>query len=197
MRFTLIILGCFVSSYVFAANNIYKCVDPAGKKNYQSSPCRPGFSIITLNIATGSSTNLDEEKKQQELKQQTEQAKLEEQKMTEKQRAERQTNINKEAIAESENNQTLIRSNPQKYSAFAIPPYVPDKLSDLVKPFQDRLASIERFRRTSAEKALVSGQCERVEAAELDVKSTKETLHFLVNCSSGKTFNFTEQDLQK
>lgn len=197
MRFTLIIFGCFVSSYVFAANSIYKCVDAAGKKNYQSTPCRPGFSNTTLNIATGSSTNLDEEKKQQELKQQTEQAKLEEQKMTEQQRAERQANINKEAIAESENNQILIRSEPQKYSAFAIPPYIPDKLSDVVKPFQDRLASIERFRRSAAQKALASSQCERVEASELDVKSTKEMLHFLVNCSTGKTFNFNEQDLQK
>ena len=152
---------------------------------------------MTLNIVTGGSTNVDEEKKQQELKQKTEQARLEEQKMTEQQRAERQANINKEAIAESENNQTLIRSEPQKYSAFAIPPYIPDKLSDIVKPFQDRLASIERFRRSAAQKALASGQCERVEAAELDVKSTKEMLHFLVNCSTGKTFNFTEQDLQK
>jgi hypothetical protein len=196
MRFTLIILGCFVSSYVFAANNIYKCVDPSGKKNYQSNPCRAGLANTTLNISTGSSTNLDEEKKQQELKQKAEQAKLEEEKMTKQQQLERQANINKEAIAESENNQALIRSNPQKYSAFAIPPYVPDKLSDLVKNFQDRLASIERLRRAAAEKALASGQCERVEAAELDIKSTKEMLSFLVNCSSGKMFNFTEQDLK-
>jgi hypothetical protein len=197
MRFTLIVLGCCVSSYAFAANNIYKCIDATGKKEYQSRPCAEGRANSTLNISTGSSTNLDEEKKQKELKEKTEQAKLEEQKMTEQQKLEKQESINKEAIAESENNQTLIKSNPLKFSAFAIPPYAPDKLSDFVKNYQPRLASIERFRRMAAEKALATNQCGRVEAAELDVKSTKELLSFLVNCSSGKMFNYTEQELQK
>ncbi len=198
MRFTLIILGCFVSSYVYAThNNIYKCVDASGKKNYQSGPCREGLTNSTLNIETGGSTNLDEEKKQEELKQKAEQAKLEEQKLTKQQQLEKQASINKEAIAESENNQTLIKSDPKKFSAFAIPPYAPDKLSELVKGYQDRLADIERLRRAAAEKALASGQCERVEASELDAKSTKIVLTFLVNCSSGKTFYFTEQELKK
>ena len=76
MRFTLIVLGCFVSSSVFAANNIYKCIDASGKKEYQSRPCAEGHTNTSLNISTGSSINLDEEKKQQELKKKTEQAKL-------------------------------------------------------------------------------------------------------------------------
>lgn len=196
MRFTLIILGCLISSYVCAAENIYKCVDTSGKKEYQAAPCGEGLTKSTLNIKTGSSVNLDEEKKQQELKEKEEQAKIEEQKLTKQQKLEKQASIDKEAIAESENNQALIKSDPKKYSAFAIPPYAPDKLSDLVKNYRDRLADIERLRRASAQKALASNQCERVEASELDDKSTKIMLTFFVNCSTGKTFYFTEQDLK-
>jgi hypothetical protein len=196
MRFTLIILGCLVSSYVCAAENIYKCIDASGKKEYQSSPCGEGLTKSTINIKTGSSINLDEEKKQQELKQKEEQAKIDEQKLTKQQQLEKQAGIDKVAIAESENNQSLIKSNPKKYSADAIHPYAPDKLSELVKNYRDRLADIERLRRVAAEKALASGQCERVEAAELDAKSTKIMLTFLVNCSSAKSFYFTEQDLK-
>lgn len=197
MRFTLIILGCFVSSYVFATNNVYKCVDASGKKEYQSSPCGEGLTNSTINITTGSSTDLDEQKKQQELKQKEEQTKLEEQKLTERQLLEKQASINKEAIAESVINQALIKSDPKRFSAFAIPPYEPEKLSELVKNYKDRLADIERLRRAAAEKALASGQCERVEASELDAKSTKIMLTVLVNCSSGKAFYFTEQELKK
>ncbi|MDD1610112.1 MAG: DUF4124 domain-containing protein [Methylococcaceae bacterium] len=196
MRFTLIILGCLISSYVCAANNVYKCIDTSGKKEYQATPCGEGLTKSTLNIKTGSSVNLDEEKKQQELKQKEEQAKIEEQKLTKQQKLEKQASIDKEAIAESENNQALIKSDPKKYSAFAIPPYAPDKLSDLIQNYRDRLADIERLRRASAQKALASGQCERVEASELDAKSTKIILTFFVNCSTGKTFYFTEQDLK-
>jgi hypothetical protein len=196
MRFTLIILGCFVSSSVFAASNIYKCVDPSGKKDYQSSPCAVGFINSTLNITTGGSINLDEKKQQQELKQKEEQAKFDTQKLTKQQELEKQANVDKVAIAESESNQSLIKSNPTKYSAFAIPPYAPDKLSELVKNYRDRLDAVERLRRVAAEKALASNQCGRVESSELDAKSTKTMLTFVVNCSSSKVFSFTEQDLK-
>ena len=197
MKYTLIVLGCLLSSYACATKNVYKCVDGSGKKNYQSSPCAVGLTNSTLNIETGSSVNLDEEQKQKELKEQEEKAKLDEQKMTKQQKLEKQANIKKEAAAESEKTQVLIKANPKKYSAFAIPPYDPDKLSDLVKNYADRLVDIERLRREAAEKALASGGCERVEAAELDTKSTKEQLTFLVNCSTGKAFYMTEQDLKK
>jgi hypothetical protein len=196
MRFTLIILGCLVPFYVCATNNIYKCIDATGKKEYQSRPCKIGLVNSTINISTGSSTNLDEVKKQQELKEKEEQAKLEQQKKTTQELLEKQLSINKEAIAESENNQTLIKSNPKKYSADAIHPYAPDNLSDLVKNFPERLAEIERLRRAAAEKALVSNQCGRVESSELDAKSTKEELRFSVNCSLGKVFTFTEKELK-
>ncbi|MSP27254.1 MAG: DUF4124 domain-containing protein [Methylococcales bacterium] len=195
MRLTLIILGCFVSSSVFSANNVYKCIDAAGKTDYQSSPCGAGLTNSTLNITTGGSTNLDEEKQQQELKQKEEQAKLDAHKLAKQQELEKQASVDKVAIAESENNQSLIKNNPKKYSAFAIPPYVPDKLPDLVKNYRDRLDAVERLRRAAAEKALASNQCGRVESSELDAKSTKTMLTFAVNCSSSKIFSFTEQDL--
>lgn len=190
-------MGCLLSFHVCAANNVYKCIDSTGKKNYQSSPCAAGATNSTLNIKTGSSTDLDAQKKQQEMKEKAEQAKLEEQKLTKQQQIEKQERINKEAIAESETTQKLIKENPKTFSADAIHPYAPDKLSDLVKTYQDRLADIERLRRTAAEKALNSGECGRVEASELDGKSTKLLLTFLVNCSSGKAFYYTEQDLKK
>jgi len=197
MRFALIVLGCLLSSYGYANRNVYKCVDATGKKNYQSSPCASGISNTTLNIDTGSATNLDEQQKKQQLAQEKDQAKLEEQKLTKQQQIEKQQAIDKEAIAESKTTQDIIKANPKQYSPFAIPPYQPDNLSDFVKKYQNRLADIERFRRAAAEKALASDQCERVEASELDVKSTETLLSFLINCSSGKAFYYTEQDLNK
>jgi hypothetical protein len=53
------------------------------------------------------------------------------------------------------------------------------------------------MRRQAAEKALATGQCERVEAAELNLKSSKAALVFLIDCSSGKHFYYTEQELAK
>ncbi len=196
MRLTLIILGCLVFSYAYAAHNVYKCVDATGKKNYQSSPCNAGVANTTLNIETGSSTNLDEVNQEQAQKKNAEQASAEQQKLTKQQLLEKQENENKAAIAESAKNQALIKSDSKKFAPFAIPPYTPDKLPDMVKPYQSRLSDIERLRRTASEKALATGQCERVEAAELDSKSTKEVLAFLVNCSSGKAFYYSEQDLR-
>jgi hypothetical protein len=212
MRFTLIILGCLAAFSVFAANteetdsedlsinkkNVYKCVESTGKKDYQSTPCKSGnVNSTLLNIKTGGYTNLDEEKKQQESKQQGEQAKLEEQKLTKQQQIEKQASIDKEAIAESAKNQELVKSDSKQFSAYAIPPYQPDKLPDLVQNYRARLADIERLRRTAAEKALSSNQCGRVEEVALDAKSTKTLLAFLINCGSGKAFYYTEEDLKK
>jgi hypothetical protein len=197
MRLMLIILGCLFFSHTYAvAHNVYKCTDANGKKNYQYSPCAAGVANTTLNIGTGSSTNLDEENKQQELKQKADQASLEEQKLTKQQMLEKQENENKAAIAESAKNQELVKSDAKKFAPFAIPPYAPDKLPDFVKNYQSRLSDVERFRRVAAEKALSTDQCDRVEASELDVKSTKTLLAFLVNCSSGKAFYYHEQDLK-
>jgi hypothetical protein len=195
MRFTLLILGSLFSAC--AAAGIYKCSDVNGKTEYRSNPCETGRSNVEINVKTGASTNLDDKNKQQTLAQKEQQAALEKQKLEQEQILKKQANTNREAINESAKNQFLIKNNPDKYSAYAIPPYVPEKLTDLVKTYQDRLPEIERLRRQAAEKALASGQCIRVESAELDSKSTKDALMFLINCSSGKSFYFKEQELIK
>jgi len=195
MRFTLLILGYLFSSC--AAAGIYKCTDANGNKEYRSSPCQAGHTNIEINIKTGTSTNLDDKNNQQATTQKEQQAALEKQKVEQEQLLKKQANINREAMNESAKNQFLIKNNPDKYSAYAIPPYIPGKLTDLVKIYQDRLPEIEQLRRQAAEKALASNQCIRVESVELNSKSTKDALMFLINCSSGQTFFFKEQELIK
>jgi hypothetical protein len=195
MRFTLLILGSLFSAY--ASAGIYKCTDANGNTEYRSTPCETGHSNVEINIKTGTSTNLDEKNNQNTLAQKEQQAALEKQKLEQEQLLKKQADTNREAINESAKNQLLIKNNPGKFSAYAIPPYVPEKLPDLVKNYQARLPEIERLRRQAAEKALASGQCIRVESVELNSKSTKDALLFLINCSSGKTFYFKEQELIK
>ena len=193
MRFILLILACFFSSYVVAG--IYKCTGEKGETQYRSSPCQTGQSNVEINIKTGSATNLDEKIKQQALAQKDQQAALEKQALEKELLLRKQADAERAARDESEKNQLLIKNNPDKFSAYAIPPYVPEKLPALVQTFQARLADIERFRRLAAEKALASGQCGRVESVELHTKSTKDALLFFVNCSSGQAFYFQEQEL--
>jgi hypothetical protein len=195
MRFTLLILGCLFSAFAFAG--IYKCTDTNGNTEYRASPCQIGRDNVEINIKTGTATNLDDRNKQQNLEQKDEQVELEKQKLEQEQLVKRQVEINLEAISESSKNQMLIKNNPDKFSAYAIPPYVPEKLPVLVKTYQARLADIERLRRQAAEKALATNQCIRVESDELNSKSTKDELTFLINCSSGKSFYFNERALIK
>lgn len=195
MRFTLLILGSLFSAY--ASAGIYKCTDVNGNTEYRSTSCQTGHGNVEINVKTGTSTSLDDKNNQQTLAQKEQQAALEKQKLEQEQLLKKQANINKEAINESAKNQFLIKNSPDKFSAYAIPPYVPEKLPGLVKIYQARLPEIERLRRQAAEKALASYQCNRVESVELNGKSTKDALMFLINCSSGKSFYFNEQELIK
>jgi len=190
MRITLLILGSLFSTCTFAG--IYKCTDINGKTDYQSKPCDPQHKTVQINVKTGSSAELDEEKQKQDLVKKEQDENLEKE-----QKLKKQTQLKQDAMSESAKNQFLIKNNPERFSAFSIPPYVLDQLPDLVKEYQTRLPDIERLRRQAAEKALASGQCTRVEASELHAKSTKPALVFSVSCSSGKSFYFTEQELAK
>ncbi len=191
MRITLLILGSLFSTCTFAG--IYKCTDINGKTDYQSKPCDSEHKTVQINVKTGGSTDqLDQEKQKQVLAQKEQEEKLEQEQIMKK-----QTQLKQDAINESAKNQFLIKNNPEKFSAFSIPPYAPDQLPDLVKNYQSRLPDIERLRRQAAEKALASGLCTRVESSELHGKSTKKALVFSVDCSSGKNFQFTEQELIK
>ncbi|WP_334168729.1 DUF4124 domain-containing protein [Methylobacter sp.] len=186
----LFILGSLFSICTFAG--IYKCTDINGKTDYQSKPCDPERKTVQINIKTGSSTELDQEKQKQDLAKKEQDESLEQEQTLKK-----HAQLKQDALSESAKNQFLIKNNPEKFSAFSIPPYDLDQLPDLIKNYQTRLPDIERLRRQAAEKALASNQCIRVEASELDGKSTKRSFVFSVSCSSGKSFYFTEQELTR
>lgn len=180
---------------VYGWAGVYKCTDTSGHTDYQSSPCTEEHKSVQINVKTGSQVDLDAkeaenantaaQKKQQELRQQAE----------EQARLEAIAQRKQLARAQSELTQVLIKQNPSQFSAYAIPPYDPEHLSAAVKPFEERLPDIEKFRRLAAQKALASDQCQRVEADELNAKSTKEQLVFLINCSSGTAYYFNESEL--
>lgn len=191
MNKTLLIVAALFSSGSFAG--VYKCTDASGNTTYQSSPCEDVKEAFEMNVKTGSAVDLNQQRKQQEL---AEEEKLRSQQQ-EQQRLQQIEQRKKAALAESQLTQKLIKNNPRQYSAFAIPPYDPNKLPELVKKFEQRLPEIEKFRRLAAQKALTSGQCTRVEGDELNIKSTMEQLVFQIECSSGKSFFYNETDLTR
>ncbi|MGZ4979140.1 MAG: DUF4124 domain-containing protein [Methylobacter sp.] len=190
MRTALLILGSLFSSCTLAG--IYKCTDVNGKTDYQAKPCDAEHKTLQINVKTGGSTELDQEKQKQDLAKKEQDESLEQAQIQKK-----QAQLKQDSLSESAKNQFLIKNNPERFSAFSIPPYDPDQLPDLAKNYQTRLPDIERLRRQAAEKALASNQCTRVEASELDGKSEKRALVFSVSCSSGKSFYFTEQELTR
>ncbi|MEC4747607.1 DUF4124 domain-containing protein [Methylomicrobium sp. Wu6] len=197
MKIIIILFGslCSLASLTVTAG-VYKCTDETGKVVYKSQACLAGQSNAQVDIKTGITKDLDQEKQQQLLKDQAEQAKLTEQEQQEQKIAEKQARLKQEAKDESAKNQFLIKNNPLQYSAFAIPPYDPEQLPALVKNFAARLPDIERFRRFAAGKALATNQCGRVESVELNNKSTQDALVFLVDCSTAKKYYLSEQELK-
>lgn len=176
---------------------VYKCTDADGRTDYQSSPCTEDHKAVQINTKTGSKVDLNELENRQV--QATEQQKqLEAQKQAEEQaRLDAIAERKQAARAQSDLTLALIKNNPLQFSAFAIPPYDPDNLPPGIRLFETRLPDIEKFRRLAAQKALATGKCQRVEADELNAKSTKEQLMFLVNCSSGATFYYNEAELKE
>jgi hypothetical protein len=176
---------------------VYKCTGADGRTDYQSSPCTENHKAVQINTRTGSKVDLNELENQQD--QATEQQKqIEAQKHAEEQaRLDTIAERKQRAKAESELTLALIKNNPMQFSAFAIPPYDPDNLPQALKAYEARLPEIEKFRRLAAQKALATGKCQRVEADELNAKSTKEQLVFLVNCSSGAAYYFNETELKE
>jgi Domain of unknown function (DUF4124) len=193
MKFTLLFLGLLASMPLSAG--VYKCTDASGKKIYRSVPCVEGQKKIELNVKTGGSTDLNAKESEQALSQQEQEAKAAQKKQDEEQAQQKLAQLKQNSADESAKNQFLVKNNPQKYSAFAIPPYKYDDLTPLVKAYQSRLPDIERMRRQAAEKVHATGQCGRVESVELSEKSTTEGLVILVDCSSAKKFYLSEQEL--
>jgi hypothetical protein len=171
---------------------VFKCTDEFGNTTYQKSPCAEADNAAALDIKTGGSTDVTIDKKELaegELLKRQQQAEIQKQKDLEAKRV-------KSAQEQTTLNQLLIQNNPIQFSAFAIPPYAPEKLSDIVKPFESRLPEIEKLRRVAAQKALATGECKRVESDELSIKSTLKLLVFSVDCSNAKTYSYNETELK-
>ena len=181
----------FFSTSIFAG--VFKCKDENGKTAYQSAPCAEENEAHAIDVKTGGVTNLAIEKSKRAAA-----LDLIKQQDAEKQKILKLVAIRKKDAAEqSALNQQLIKNNPKQYSAFAIPPYQTEKLTALVERYKDRLPEIEKFRRLAAQKALATGECNRVEVDELSVDSKPGQLVFSVDCSTAKTFNFNETELLK
>ena len=189
MRFRLLVFAALVPHVTFA--DAYKCVDASGKISYQSKPCAEHQQGSEINFKTGGAVD-----KSNELAREAEQQELQiQQKMAEQQAKQKRQQLLADAQKERETNQDLIKNNPIQFTPYAIPPYEPEKLSSLVKNYQPRLPEIERMRRQAAQKLLSSGQCDRVESSELNVRSTAENLVILVDCSNGASAYFNEHEL--
>jgi hypothetical protein len=174
-----------------ASARVYKCTGELGETKYQSSPCVEANKVSEINMQTGGLTDLSIRQKKQKLVDE-----LQKQQMADAQKKiELEEKRIKSSKKQSELNQQLIRNNPIRFSAFAIPPYAPDELTELVKEFEARLPEIEKFRRLAALKALSTGECKRVEGDELSVKSKADELVFSVDCSSAMTFQYSESEL--
>jgi hypothetical protein len=197
MKLMLFISISFFSVFTASAE-VYKCINNATAKiDYQAQPCPTGYSNVEVDLTSGKETDLDEASAKKSFEEKQRLATLE-QLEREKQEIERkQALLRQAAKAETEKNQQLIKENPDRYSAFAIPPYLPDNLPELVKPYENRLPDIERFRRVASEEALDSEQCGRVEAAELNQRTTANSLVFLIDCSTGAKFYFSEYELNE
>lgn len=186
----LALLGCFTSA---VQAGVYKCVNDSGKTVYKSTPCLEGQSKEELNLKTGVKVDLlekEQEEKQQQQHQQeeTKQNQLDQNKLEQ---------IRQKAADENAKSQFLIKNHPEQFSSFAIPPYKFDNLSNFAGNLTEKLPEIERLRRAAAEKALATGQCQRVEASELSEKTSDNEIFIRVNCSSEKTFEYSSQQLHR
>jgi tyrosyl-tRNA synthetase len=194
MKVTLLMLGLLMSLDLSAG--VYKCIDAKGNKTYKSIPCEGNENKIELNVKTGSKTDLDAVENQQELTEKQREEKEAQEKLAAEEKQKQHDALVQSAKDESAKNQFHIKSNPNKFSPFAIPPYKPEDLPVYVKEYAGRLPDVERLRREAADKALATGECGRVESVELSDKSNKDSLVILVDCSSAKKYYIAEQELK-
>lgn len=174
---------------------VYKCIDASGNKIYKAIPCADGQKKLELNVKAGSSTDLTAKENEQAASQQEQQAKEEQKKQNQEEAKQKLDKLKQDSADESAKNQFLVKNNPKQFSAYAIPPYQYEELTPFVKQYQARLPDVERMRRQAAEKVLATGQCGRVESAELSEKSNNNGLVFLIDCSTAKKFYISEAEL--
>ncbi|MGR9073375.1 MAG: DUF4124 domain-containing protein [Gammaproteobacteria bacterium] len=194
MRLTLLLLGFISTGFAWAG--VYKCTDAEGKTTYQKSPCTDKKNAKEINVLTGTHKTITDDSLLKEEEARAVEAKrqeIERQKLEKKIRKEK---LLKEAREESRKNLAWIDSHKEEFSPYAIPPYSEKNAPDIVANFESRLPEIERFRRDVARKALADGQCDRVEASELDTKSSLDLLIFRIDCSNGSRLFFSELDVE-
>jgi hypothetical protein len=191
IQFTVMLATALFSNTLLAG--VYKCTDAEGNTSYQSSPCAKENKAVEINIQTGGSTDLSDKDQQK-----TKDLELEKQQKKElENKLALEAKLKKDTAEQSALNQQLIKNNPIQYTAFAIPPYIIGKLPELVKPYESRLPEIEKNRRLAAQKALATGECIRVESDELSAKSKPDNIVISIDCSSAKTFYYSEAELSK
>lgn len=88
-----------------------------------------------------------------------------------------------------------------KYSSriqsYALTPYTKQGYPDTIAQFGSRLTEIEQYRRRTAEMALDSGKCDKVEFVELSTESSLSRLKFWADCSNGQRIYLTESEIDK
>jgi hypothetical protein len=184
------IMVAFFSSNLLA--KVYKCSDEQGNTAYQSTPCNVGKKAAEIFINSGAAVDY------LAIKEQEEEVKVEQKQLKEaedKKIVEKEARRRSDSIEQGRLNFLLVKNNPVQYTAFSILAYDIDNPPSLVKQYEDRLPEIEKSRRFAAKKALLSGECLRVESVGLSIKSSSKGLVYSVDCSSAKTFYFSEQDL--
>lgn len=194
MKLLIVLLGVIFSINAATAA-VYRCADENGKIAYQNSPYQNLDAAAELNVTTGRHRDITAEIKQQEA--QDEALMSEEQKReAEKLRIENEKTRLKAAGAEqSQINQEYLKNNKEKFSPYAFPPYQGKRYKDLIASYLERLPEIERMRRIAASQVLESGDCQRVEASDLNVYSHISLLRFIIDCRNGKRISFSEKEL--
>jgi small-conductance mechanosensitive channel len=193
MKMLAFIIVILFSSSIFA--DVFKCTDSNGKKIYQKNPCADYKSATAFNPATGTNNKIIDNEKQLILEQQNIQRQLAEQQLQQQEMLLKQQLLKQQIINESLKNQEWIKTNPKRYSAFAIPPYAENNHPEFADKFLERLPVVERYRRLAAEQVLVEGNCGRVEAVELNQRSKPDNLVFLIDCSSGESVLLEEKQI--
>lgn len=172
-----------------ASAGAYKCTDESGKTTYQSKPCEEKNDAVEIDLKTGTVITHEMELKLQEMQQQKEQA--EQDKRTEREKLIADTKI------QSDLNQVYINNHWAQFSAFAIPPYTLENMPEIAVNYTYRLPEIERYRRLAAISVMEGGECGRVEASELSLKSTVDNLVFTIDCRTGRQIDINEQTLKQ
>ncbi|CEA04559.1 hypothetical protein BN1049_01618 [Pseudomonas saudimassiliensis] len=108
--------------------------------------------------------------------------------------------LKKEAFEAREAAVKAERDRQENYNTrirdYAIDEYTPAQYPTLTIKYRSRLAEIENFRRTAAERAIDSGKCDYVENVQLSDESSLQSLKFFIDCANESRIYLTEAELK-